>query len=334
MQPGFHIILNYRREDTAGHAGRLYDDLADQFGADQVFMDIDAIEPGVDFAEVIEHAVGSASVFLSLIGQRWLSAVDADGMRRLDKADDFVRLEIEAALRPEVRVIPVLVQNATMPTSEDLPASMAPFARRNAIELRDNSWRYDVGRLIETIQQVREGAPTDGSARARPRPAGRATAPRRPGAWTIAAAGIAAVLTIAVVIGLAVSWLSGGGGEPSVSVDSVDAELAKFQPTPTEIAKDVIIATAHVTVRHSVPGTPYKLTFQLESRDSPAGPVSREGATDMPFVVDKRNDQCSCDLRFESFSRGKEYRVRVDIYDESLETAAQLDHEWSNWVQT
>jgi len=131
--PGtFHIILNYRREDTSAHAGRLYDDLADEFGGDQVFMDIDAIEPGVDFADVIERAVGSASVFLSLIGPRWLSAVDAKGVRRLDKPDDFVRLEIEAALRPEVRVIPILVQNATMPSATDLPPSLAPLARRNA----------------------------------------------------------------------------------------------------------------------------------------------------------------------------------------------------------
>ena len=92
-----------------------------------------------------------------MIGPGWLSAVDAKGVRRLDKPDDFVRMEIEAALRPEVRVIPVLVHNVAMPSAEELPPSLAPLARRNAIELRDNSWRYDVGRLIETIERVREG---------------------------------------------------------------------------------------------------------------------------------------------------------------------------------
>jgi hypothetical protein len=178
----FHIILNYRRDDTSAHAGRLYDDLADRFGGDHVFMDIDAIEPGVDFADVIERAVGSASVFLCVIGPGWLTAADAKGARRLDQPDDFVRMEIEAALRPEVRVIPVLVHNAAMPSAEGLPPSLAPLAGRNAIELRDNSWRYDVGRLIETIERVREGASDDdlgahpvgarSSGRARARPPG------------------------------------------------------------------------------------------------------------------------------------------------------------------
>src|SRR3954454_21088305 len=152
MASTFHIVVNYRREDSSGHAGRLYDDLTDRFGEGAVFMDIDAIEPGVDFADVIERAVGGADVFLSIIGPGWLNAVDAEGRRRLDKPDDFVRLEIEAALRPEVCVIPVLLQNTPMPDQADLPPSLAPLARRNAIALRDTSWRYDVDRLIETIE--------------------------------------------------------------------------------------------------------------------------------------------------------------------------------------
>jgi TIR domain len=347
MQRRFHIILNYRRADTSAQAGRLYDDLVDRFGEDQVFMDIDAIEPGVDFADVIERAVGSASVFLSVIGPGWLSAVDAKGARRLDKPDDFVRMEIEAALRPEVRVIPVLVHNAAMPSAEELPPSLAPLARRNAIELRDNSWRYDVGRLIETIERVREGEPSDddlgaqpvgaraplrSSARARARPPGEPTAPRRPKAWTIAA-GIAAVLVLAVVIGLAVSWLSGDGGEPRVSIGRVDAEMIKFQPPGTTLAKDALVGTASVSVKDSVRGVEYLLTFRLERRDSPDGPAIPEGSQDMPFVVDKKNDQCSCQQRFLSVSRGKEYRVFVEIYDPSLPTAERLDHAWSNWVQ-
>lgn len=347
QQRRFHIILNYRREDTSAHAGRLYDDLADRFGGDHVFMDIDAIEPGVDFAEVIERAVGSATVFLSVIGPGWLSAVDAKGARRLDKPDDFVRMEIEAALRPEVRVVPVLVHNAAMPTAEELPPSLAPLARRNAIELRDNSWRYDVGRLIETLERVREEepsaddldaqpvgarAPLRSSARARARPRGEPTSPRTPKSRIIAA-GIAAALVLAVVIGLAVSLLSGGGGEPRVSIEGVDAEMIKFQPPGTTLAEDALVATASVSVKDSAPGVEYLLTFRRERRDSPDGPAILEGSENTRFVVDKKNDQCSCEHRFLSVPRGKEYRVFVEIYDPSVPTAERLDHAWSNWVQ-
>ena len=345
MQPTFHIILNYRREDTSAYAGRLYDDLADQFGADQVFMDIDAIEPGVDFADVIEHAVGSASVFLSLIGPRWLSAVDAKGVRRLDNPEDFVRLEIEAALRPEVRVIPVLVQSATMPTSEELPPSLAPFARRNAIELRDNSWRYDVGRLIETIQRVREGGsreddrdakPADAGA---PRGAGRAQAhppteadpERKPRAW-IAAAGIAAILALALAIVLGVSQLSGSDG-PEVRIEGVHVEMMQSQTSKTTSANNVLVATASVNVRGSAPGVEYTVTFTQETRDSPGSPAIRVGSQSMPFVVDRENDQCSCEQRFEGVIRGQEYRVYVEVSDPTQGTAERLDDDRSRWIR-
>ena len=124
--PGtFHIILNYRREDTSAHAGRLYDDLADEFGGDQVFMDIDAIEPGVDFADVIERAVGSASVFLSLIGPRSAERRRCKGCAAARQ--DRTTSSASRSRRPcalEVRVIRVLVQSAAMPsrTTSDRPS--------------------------------------------------------------------------------------------------------------------------------------------------------------------------------------------------------------------
>src|SRR5919108_3542603 len=100
----FRIFLSYRREDTAGHAGRLWDALREGvegqsgFEADQIFMDIDAIEPGVDFRESIRRAVEASDVFLTVIGRDWLTATDAQGRRRLDNPADFVRVEVEAAL--------------------------------------------------------------------------------------------------------------------------------------------------------------------------------------------------------------------------------------------
>src|SRR6185295_12970787 len=103
------IFVSYRREDTSGHAGWLADLLGDHFGKDQIFMDIDNIQPGEDFVHVIEKAVGSCEILIAMIGRHWLSRA-GEPTRLLDNPNDFVRLEIAAALNRDIRVIPVLVQ--------------------------------------------------------------------------------------------------------------------------------------------------------------------------------------------------------------------------------
>jgi TIR domain len=159
--PG-RIFMTYRREDTAYPAGWLFDRLAGHFGRDQVFKDIDSIELGDDFVEVITAAVGSCDALLALIGDRWLSSTGRDGQRRLDDPDDFVRLEIEAALARNVRVIPILVEGAQMPRAEELPASLAKLARRQALELSPARFDADTRRLLRvldrTIAQAKERA--------------------------------------------------------------------------------------------------------------------------------------------------------------------------------
>jgi TIR domain len=147
------VFISYRRRETAGHAGRLYDRLAEHFGDERVFMDL-RMEPGVDFVEQIDDAVTHCDALLSLIGAQWLEMRDAHGRRRLDDPNDFARLEVEAALARNVRVIPVLLQDAKMPEPEDLPATLQPLARRHAIELSDERWDYDVGRLIEVLDRT------------------------------------------------------------------------------------------------------------------------------------------------------------------------------------
>jgi len=92
------IFISYRRDDSAAYAGRLYDRLSHHFGKDQIFMDIDHIEPGEDFVEVIKQKVGTCNVLIVLISRNWLNAVDEGGTRRLEDPEDFVRLEITAAL--------------------------------------------------------------------------------------------------------------------------------------------------------------------------------------------------------------------------------------------
>ena len=101
------IFISYRRDDTAGYAGRLHDRLVQHFGADSIFMDIDTIEPGQDFVEEVGEAVGSCDVLIALIGQQWLTLTDSMGVRRLDDPHDFIHLEVATALDRKVRVIPV-----------------------------------------------------------------------------------------------------------------------------------------------------------------------------------------------------------------------------------
>ena len=145
------ILISYRRDDSSAYAGRLYDGLAEHFGDQQVFMDITTLQPGVDFVAEIERAVAASDAVLVVIGRDWLMATDAQGRRRLDKAEDFVRLEVEAALSRKARVIPVLVGGASMPTSDDLPEALRDLARHNAIELSDGRWRFDLSRLIAAL---------------------------------------------------------------------------------------------------------------------------------------------------------------------------------------
>ena len=156
---GGGIFVSYRRQESSHLAGRLYDRLADRFGEGQVFIDVDTIEPGVDFAEEISRAVAACKVLLAVIGPNWLTATDERGRRRLDDPDDIVRLEIEAALARDVRVIPILVEGAVMPGRQDLPESLAGLARRNALLIRHESFRSDAGRLVTAIERVLAPAP-------------------------------------------------------------------------------------------------------------------------------------------------------------------------------
>jgi TIR domain-containing protein len=157
------IFISYRRRETAGYAGRLYDVLVEHFGAERVFMDI-TMEPGVDFAATIQAAVGSCGALVALIGEEWLTVVDAQGRRRIDDPADVHRMELQAALDRGVRLIPALVQDAELPTAEQLPEALRPLVGRQAVELSDQRWDYDVGRLVTVLERVLsevadEGAP-------------------------------------------------------------------------------------------------------------------------------------------------------------------------------
>lgn len=169
------IFINYRREDAAAYAGRLHDRLSAEFGADQVFIDIDKLEPGQNFAEVIKEQVGHCETLIALIGPRWLTSLDSAGTPRLEDPDDFVRLEIAAALARDIRVVPVLVDDAVMPEARDLPPELAQLPLRQAHEIRHSHFHKDTGDLIEALIY-------------RPVPSGRGDQfPDISGRWTVAA---------------------------------------------------------------------------------------------------------------------------------------------------
>jgi len=130
----------------------LFDRLSEHFGKDHVFMDIADIHPGLDFVEAIDKALGSCDAFVVVMGTRWTSIADANGRRRLENPEDFIRLEIARALQKNRRVIPVLVQGAAMPSSQNLPPDLKKLCRLQALELSDTRWDYDVSQLIETLE--------------------------------------------------------------------------------------------------------------------------------------------------------------------------------------
>ena len=152
------IFINYRRDDSISTAGRLHDRLAQTFGRNNLFMDVDHIPAGVDFVEYLHGQVAACRVFLAVIGPNWLDAKDDSGRRRFDNPDDFVTIEIAAALARNIRVIPVLVDGARTPKADKLPDSVKPLVRRNAVEVRNAHFGRDAEALANKVREALQGA--------------------------------------------------------------------------------------------------------------------------------------------------------------------------------
>lgn len=148
------IFVNYRRSDTLATAGRLYDRLAQTFGRRSVFMDVDKIPAGVDFTDHLKAQVEGADAFLVIIGPGWLGALDEHDRPRISRPDDFVAIEIAAALQKNIRVIPVLVDGANMPRERELPDLLKGLARRNAVEVRNTQFGRDADMLVGKVREA------------------------------------------------------------------------------------------------------------------------------------------------------------------------------------
>ncbi|HET9359907.1 MAG TPA: toll/interleukin-1 receptor domain-containing protein, partial [Vicinamibacterales bacterium] len=277
-------FISYRRDDAAGYAGRLHEALERRLGGDQIFRDIDTLEPGLDFVEAIHSRLRECRVFLALIGREWLDARDREGRRRLDQPHDYVRLEISAALaRADVRVIPVLIEGATMPAPETLPEPLRALARRHAVNLRDDAWDHDVDRLAEVISGV--------TASAHPRQTSRG-----PGAKSLSLRRLMAVA--AAVVALVVVMLF-------VMKDN-DADVTTPSTAPPESAgAGASAASASSTRRYGVAipaiaevAHPALVYTPISANVTPLGNGTSELRLRMQFLNDGRYDANAWDAGF------------------------------------
>ena len=143
------IFITYRREDTSSQAGRVYDRLGDHYGRDVVFKDIDSIDPGRPWRQAIDTAVSSSDVVSAMIGPQWLAELQARG-----GGNDYVRYELEEALRQDRRIIPLLVNGAKMPEPEDLPESLTQLTEIHAFDVSDARFRSDMEELLRRLDRV------------------------------------------------------------------------------------------------------------------------------------------------------------------------------------
>lgn len=146
------IFISYRRSDSSGHAGRLYDYLKNYFGGERIFFDVDTIKPGTNFEQRISNELDHSEAVLVLIGNQWLDSKDQQGNRRLDHLHDYVRFEVETALNKNIPVIPVLVQGTHMPSPDVLPEPLKDLSGRNAIRLNDDHWSSDCSLLAGILK--------------------------------------------------------------------------------------------------------------------------------------------------------------------------------------
>lgn len=230
------FFISYRRADSAMASGRLHDRLAQAFGDENVFKDVDDIPPGRDFRDVIAEAVDWCDVLFVVIGRQWLNIQDEHGARRLDDPSDFVRLEVEAGLRREhCLVIPVLVDNAPMPPAGELPGSLRELSYLNAVVIRDDpDFHRDALRLITQLEKY--------FATAKPR--------RSRMSWVIGAT-LFALLLIAVLV--VIFLLSRNGDDTSPPTATQTATVATSTPTdvPNLETQAALLLTATIEAQHT-----------------------------------------------------------------------------------
>jgi hypothetical protein len=168
------VFISYRRDESAAHAGRVYDRLAPEFGRGSLFMDVDAVRLGANFVQVLRDEVAKCDVLLAIIGPNWLNARDEAGNRRLDNQEDFVRIEIATALQRDIPVIPILFDGAKIPKADQLPTDLEDLTNRNGVNVRNATFHSDIAPLIRELEGLSKTASTSRAAE-RPKSSRKAT---------------------------------------------------------------------------------------------------------------------------------------------------------------
>jgi hypothetical protein len=194
---GGRIFINYRRDDSRADSGRLYDRLSAHFPG-KIFRDVASLEPGVEWPDAIARVIGQSDACIIVIGRDWLSITNANGERRLNDPRDSVRQEIVAALERKMRVFPVLVGGAKMPTEEELPPDLHSLCRRNALEITEQDWDEDLRKLVSALETAL------GTTQQRPEVASQVKPTSSGGRWVfVGAGGLAALLVIGLLLNVA-----------------------------------------------------------------------------------------------------------------------------------
>lgn len=224
------IFISYRRKDTEGEASRLTRDLAAALPGVPLFRDVEAISPGEDFAAALERALADCALMLVMVGPIWLEVTDNNGRRRLEDPKDWTRLEVAGALRRGIRVIPVLCRGAVLPSDADLPDDLDPLINRQAVQIDNNRWDYDVDRLIDSLARaLNVRRTTSAGASAPDAPPSALTAVRNKTARVVRGT----VIALAVLGGLVVaSLVSESRNSESVDPDTLRKVLDAVAPPP------------------------------------------------------------------------------------------------------
>ncbi len=252
------IFISYRRSDSAAVSGRIYDRLCQTFGEGSIFKDVDDIPPGANYRAILEHEVALCDVLLVIIGQGWLNAADPQGKRRLDHHDDFVRIEVETGLkRPNVLVIPILVDEAVMPNPDDLPETLSDLHYRNAAPVRnDPDFNRDITRLLGTIQEHFPAAALPGSKTSVPQ----VTVAPQPSPYKLPWAGIFAGVLLVIAVLATMRVISKISDNINNGTATAIAQTATAQASLTITPTPDIIGTAEqlltLTAQAAHPNTP------------------------------------------------------------------------------
>ena len=154
VHPKTCVFISYRRDDSAAYSRLVRQSLLEHMDESQIFMDIVGIPDGQDFVDTINEAILNCDVLIAIIGKSWVNSIDEEGNRRLMQNNDFVRLEIAVALREDRLVIPTLVGDSSMPEADDLPDDLKALSRRQARELSNSRWDYDMRQLVKTLAEL------------------------------------------------------------------------------------------------------------------------------------------------------------------------------------